>query len=131
MVPELVDSSSDDEYLVPVVAPLRISARKARRQRSSNSGSFPVADQGSQVAHHDQHSPKRPAKPKHFLGVHWSTHQAVQDCKGKFVGMASVRNSFTILVARLPTFVGEHLPFRTTDRVAADATIFWGACLGW
>ena len=57
--------------------------RSIPADRSSNFGSLPVADEGSEVAEQDEHSLKRPTMPKRPPGVFWSTHKAVQDCRDK------------------------------------------------
>ena len=71
---ELADSSSDDEVMIPMMRALRIKTFTKKRHnkepkgipadRSSNCGSLAVADEGSEVAEQDDHSPKRPTMPK-------------------------------------------------------------------
>ena len=90
---ELVDSESEDEVMPEIMQALRYKTLNKKRHyrkptsahtdRSSNCGSLPVADDGSEVEEQNQHSPKRPTMPKRPPGVFWSTHKAVQECKDK------------------------------------------------
>ena len=86
---ELVDCSSDDEVVLPMVRASRIKTfRKKRHERKptitradrpSNCWFFPVADEGGEVADQDQRGPKRHTTPKRPPGECWFSRKVVQE----------------------------------------------------